>query len=256
MSCLCVCYDGVPPCKSKAPSSSGHQRRETVYNQQGRYFRGIGDVRCPRVIFVDHIGQQLELWKLQGYQILLFADANSNVYDGILAKELQREEIRMADVCETVLSGCSDLIAQNVFQSAHGYGLGDHRVFVVNFDLVQLLGPEYFQLVRLPGRKLQAKRYKIRKAYNKSLRDNIRRHKLTEKYQRLYQSRQTMTHSKISQEIHKLDKMKTEFMRCAESRCKKKCAGKLPCSPKVSFWFKRLRLFDRIRKQAQSQSAI
>lgn len=108
-------------------------------------------------------------------------------------------------------------------------------MFAVNFDLVQLLGPEYFQLVRLPGRKLQDKRYRIRKAYNKSLRDNIRRHKLTEKYQRLYQSRQTMTHSKISQEIHKLDKMKTEFMRCAESRCKKKCAGKLPCSPKVSF---------------------
>lgn len=138
LSCLvCVCYDSIPPCKSKAPSSSGHQRRETVYNQQGRYFRGIGDVRCPRVIFVDHIGQQLELWKLQGYQILLFADANSNVYDGILAKELQREEIRMADVCETVLGhkspnshasgslpitgmfATSDLIAQNMSSNRH-----------------------------------------------------------------------------------------------------------------------------------------
>ena len=254
------------PCKSKAAATSAKQRRETVYNQQGRYFRSIGDVRCPRAIFVDHIGQQLAQWKQQGYQILLFADANSNVYDGILAVELQREEIRMVDVCEAALGhkspnshasgtlpitgvfATSDLAAQHVFQSSHGFGLGDHRVFVVDIDLAQLLGSEYSQLVRLPGRKLQAKRYRVRKAYNKSLRDNIRRHKLTEKYHQLYQSHQSMSPQEISQRINQLDREKSELMKCAESKCKRKCAGKLPNSPKVSYWCKRLRLFDRIRK--------
>ena len=127
----------------------------------------------------------------------------------------------------------SDLVAQHVFQSAHGFGLGDHRVFVVDIDLTQLLGSEYSQLVRLPGRKLQAKRYRVRKAYNKSLRDNIRRHKLVEKYHQLYQSHKSMSPQEISQRINQLDREKTELMKCAESKCKRKCAGKLPNSPKV-----------------------
>eukprot|EP00956_Cyclotella_meneghiniana_P001724 scaffold1876_cov58-Cyclotella_meneghiniana.AAC.3 len=52
----------------------------------------------------------------------------------------------------------------------------------------------------------------------------------------------------VKAEINKLDCKKTELMKCAETRCKKKCAGKLPCSPRVSYsyWFKRLRLFRRI----------
>eukprot|EP00956_Cyclotella_meneghiniana_P013313 scaffold19184_cov46-Cyclotella_meneghiniana.AAC.3 len=199
------------PCKSKAAATSNKHRRETVYNQQGRYFRSIGDLRCPRAIFVDHIGQQLALWKQR-----VFAT--------------------------------SDLVAQHVFQSAHSFGLGDHRVFVVDIDLTRLLGSEYSQLVRLPGRKLQAKRYRVRRAYNKSLRDNIRRHKLIEKYHQLYQSHESMSPQDISQRINQLDREKTELMKCAESKCKKKCAGKLPNSPKVSYWCKRLCLFDRIRK--------
>eukprot|EP00956_Cyclotella_meneghiniana_P041350 scaffold223802_cov129-Cyclotella_meneghiniana.AAC.1 len=52
----------------------------------------------------------------------------------------------------------------------------------------------------------------------------------------------------VRDEINKLDRQKTELMKCAESKCKKKCAGKLPCSPRVSYWFKRLRLFRRIRR--------
>ena len=57
------------PCKSKASATANKQRRETVYNQQGRYFRGIGDVRCPRVIMVDHLGQQLADWKEQEVRV-------------------------------------------------------------------------------------------------------------------------------------------------------------------------------------------
>eukprot|EP00956_Cyclotella_meneghiniana_P023577 scaffold46160_cov42-Cyclotella_meneghiniana.AAC.2 len=201
-----------------------------------------------------------------GVSLATFDHANSDVYDGILATELQRDEIRMADVCEAVLGhrspnshasgslpitglfATSDLVSQHVFQSAHGFGLGDHRVFVVDINLTQLLGSEYSQLVRLPGRKLQAKRYRVRKAHNKSLRDNIRRHKLIEKYHELYQSHESMSPQEISMRINQLDREKTELMKCAESKCKKKCAGKLPNSPKVSYWCKRLRLFDRIRK--------
>eukprot|EP00956_Cyclotella_meneghiniana_P038869 scaffold161364_cov40-Cyclotella_meneghiniana.AAC.1 len=57
-----------------------------------------------------------------------------------------------------------------------------------------------------------------------------------------------MSPQEISQRINQLDREKSELMKCAESKCKRKCAGKLPNSPKVSYWCKRLRLFDRIRK--------
>eukprot|EP00956_Cyclotella_meneghiniana_P011386 scaffold15968_cov46-Cyclotella_meneghiniana.AAC.14 len=229
------------PCKSKAAATSVKQRRETVYKPTGQILPQHWRCTVPE----GHLcGSSYRT-------ATCTTEATGNVYDVILAVQLQREEIRMVDVCEAALghkspnshaSGTlpitgvfvtSDLVAQHVFQSSHGFGLEDHRVFVVDIDLAQLLDSEYSQLVRLPGRKLQAKRYHVRKAYNKSLRDNIRRHKLTEKYHQLYQSHQSMSPQEISQRINQLDREKTELMKCAESKCKRKCAGKLPNSPKA-----------------------
>eukprot|EP00956_Cyclotella_meneghiniana_P027487 scaffold61634_cov36-Cyclotella_meneghiniana.AAC.4 len=93
------------------------------------------------------------------------SNANGNNYDGILARELQKDDIRMDDICEAVLGhkspnshaegtlpitgvfATSGLKAKNIFQSSHRFGLGDRRVFAVDIDLSQLLGPEYSQPV-------------------------------------------------------------------------------------------------------------
>jgi hypothetical protein len=175
------------PCSIKVSESNPDQHRMTVYNQQRRYFRSIGDNRCPRAILVDHIGTQCGLWKAAGKQILLFTDANSDVYGGILAQRLNQDDVRMTEKCKEVLGhespnshstgslpisgvfATSEIIVRHVFQSAHGGGIGDHRLFVVDVDLSSMIGEDFPQLVRMPGRKLQTKRKSSRKTYNRIL---------------------------------------------------------------------------------------
>jgi hypothetical protein len=179
------------PCFTRPSSDGKDQWLQTVYNQHGRYFRSMGDNRCPREIFVDHLGQQLAIWKAAGEQILLFCDANSDVYTGILAQCLLNDDIRMTEKCKEVLGhdspnshhtgslpitgifATSGINCANVLQSAHGAGVGDHRVFIMDIDLSSMIGEDFPKLIRLLGRKLQSKKYAARKAYNISIFDGV-----------------------------------------------------------------------------------
>jgi hypothetical protein len=191
------------PCYTRPSRDGKDQRPQTVYNQHGRYFRSMGDNRCPREIFLDHLGQQLAIWKAAGEQIILFCDANSYVYTGVLAQRLLKDDIRMSEKCREVLGhdspnshhtgslpitgifATSGINRANVLQSVHGAGVGDHRVFIMDTDLSSMIGEDFPKLIRLPGRKLQSKKHAVRKAYNKHLRQCIKQHRLIEKYEAL-----------------------------------------------------------------------
>jgi hypothetical protein len=263
------------PCNSKAPSHSQattntkKKRRQTVYNQHRRYFRSIGDKRCPRTIFVDHIALQIKQWKSSGENVLLFVDANSDVYDGILAKALASDDINMKEVCKEILGqkspnshvdgtlpitgifATSGLLCKNVFQSAHMYGIGDHRLFALDVDLASLVGSELPKLVRQPGRRLQATSYKSSKLYCRSFRKNILHHKLTNKYNSLREHHASLTVQEKHQSINSLDHQKEEFMRCGEKNCKKIFVGPLPHSALVSRWTDRKELFEWMLKHKE-----
>ena len=253
------------PCRSKASSTSSSQRRETVYNQHRRYFRQFGDKRCPRTIMVEHLAEQIALWKRDGDEIVLFVDANSDVYDGILARRLAQDDVRMKDVCEELLGHRSPNSHQSgslpisgifttqgvacsaVFESAHGFGLGDHRLFAIDIDLTSLIESDFPQVVRQPGRKLQAKKYRRRRQYNASLRKNFARHNLTAKYRALLQQRHLLTTEELQAKLDQLDRIESELMICAESKCSTRRSGKICFSPQVGKWINALRLFKRIR---------
>ena len=249
------------PCSSKPSNDSKTLRYQTVYNQHSRYFRSIGDHRCPRTIFVDHLGKQIALWKAAGEQVILFTDANSDVYRGILAKRLNEPDIRMRELCREILGkespnshfrgstpltgvfATSEIRGVNAFQSGHGGGIGDHRVFIVDVDMGSLIGEDFPKVVRLPGRKLQASRHKPRKAYIKSLRKNIKQHRLIEKYEALLLGHHSLSEVDKQKQIDKLDLIKTEFMTCAESSCRKIYSGTTPYSPTIAKWLARRRVF-------------
>jgi hypothetical protein len=125
-------------------------------------------------------------------------------------------------------------------------------MFVVDVDMASLIGEDYPKLVRQPGRKLQAKRHSSRKAYNRSLHKNIRRHKLIEKYQSLQSNHSSLSEEDKQIAINKLDRQKTEFMKCGESGCRKICKGKLDFSPQVAMCERRRRVFKWILKHKQS----
>lgn len=249
------------PCTTKLTSCEGDLKYETVYNQHSRYFRSIGDNRCPRTIFVDHLAQQIAIWRSAGEQVLVFTDANSCVYRGMLAKRLSEPDTLMRELCLEItgkespnshfrgqlpLTGVfatPGLVGVNAFQTGHGGGIGDHRMFVIDMDLTSMIGEDFPKIVRLPGRKLQAKKSNPRKAYIKSLKRNIKRHRLTEKYEDLAHNHAHLNSEEKQTAINKLDTQKTEFMTCAESDCRKIKRGTIPYSPTIANWIARRRVF-------------
>ena len=69
-------YTAYRPCKSAA-----HQVN-TVYAQHRRYFRGKGDERCPRELFLIDLEKELHGRKLAGERLVVMMDANDDVSKG------------------------------------------------------------------------------------------------------------------------------------------------------------------------------
>eukprot|EP00956_Cyclotella_meneghiniana_P023838 scaffold47053_cov43-Cyclotella_meneghiniana.AAC.1 len=115
-----------------------------------------------------------------------------------------------------------------------------------------MIGEDFPQLVRYEGRKLQSKKYQASKAYNKSVREKVLRHKLIEKYESLRSNHSSLTNEEKQAALDSIDAQKTEFMRCGEEHCRKIMRGTIENSPQVKLWIKRRRLFNWILKHKLS----
>ena len=72
-------------------------RGGTVAAQHRRYFRQRGNCRNPRDIFTAQLVTQLKAWRAKGYEIILFADLNENVYTGRFSQLLQHQSLLMEE---------------------------------------------------------------------------------------------------------------------------------------------------------------
>jgi hypothetical protein len=62
-----------------------------------------------------------------------------------------------------------------------GYGVGDHRAFIVDIPIESLVGHSPVKIIRPAGRRLNSKMPGCSKAYNASLEKNITKHRLLER---------------------------------------------------------------------------
>ena len=74
-----------------------------------------------------------------------------------------------------------DITVMNACVMPVGFGVGDHRLFVINFATATLVGSGTTTVVRPALRKLNTKIYGCADRYNKSLHRNILRHQLLER---------------------------------------------------------------------------
>ena len=76
------------PCRCNKKANSA------VYAQHKRFFKMKGDFRCPRLIFRQHLMEQLDKWQGNGDRIILMIDANENLQHGKLQRALMKRGIR------------------------------------------------------------------------------------------------------------------------------------------------------------------
>jgi hypothetical protein len=128
------------------------------------------------------------------------SDANENIYRGELGRQLtELNSLGMKEVVgeftarqlgATYFHGSEpidgvwttgNITVTNACVMPVGFGVGDHRLFVINFATATLVGSGTTTVVRPALRKLNTKIYGCADRYNKSLHRNILRHQLLER---------------------------------------------------------------------------
>ena len=167
------------PCQPKRRRTMG----ETVWDQHIRYHESQGEVRNPRIMFCLDLVDLLRLWKRGGNEIILFGDFNEDVYHGPLSTLLATDDLRMREVCHKVtgeplpathLRG--RLPIDGVFCTAGAEctaatllppraGVGDHRVFLLDFASETIIGDIFPRVVPISRRLLNCSSDKIKRNY-------------------------------------------------------------------------------------------
>ena len=138
---------GYNPCYNAKPDSS------TTYQQHRRYLISQRkDLTCPRVKFRNDLVDLLGKWRSEGDKLIVCLDTNKHIYkkligksltdiDGLAIKEVVGDFTGKA-VGSTFFRGSkpidgvwatSDISVCNATIMPAGYGVGDHRLFVINF---------------------------------------------------------------------------------------------------------------------------
>jgi hypothetical protein len=144
---------GYSPCAKKKKDSG------TVYQQHCRHLiNKLGNDTCPWLKFWEDLLHQMRQWHWAGEHLLLCLDANKNSYLGKLGRELtdlhglgMKEvvgEFTTRQLGVTYFRGTlidavwatSDVAVVNACVMPVVYGVGDHRLFVVDFVTALLVG--------------------------------------------------------------------------------------------------------------------
>jgi hypothetical protein len=149
------------PCKSRRVDSG------TSYQQQQRYFiMNKKDLTYPQTLFRRYLTAAIAKWRDAGEKIVLFMDHNKHVYDGVLGKALSdRNGLNLQEVIlkqtgaptgATFFRGLQpidglwasdDLDISKACVMPFGYGVGNHRTFVLDIPLQSLVGVNPVQIV-------------------------------------------------------------------------------------------------------------
>ena len=148
------------------------QSFKTVEYQHSLYYQSQGDFRPPCQIFQEDLLNMIRPWQEKGYKVVLGIDANQNVYNGPLAKALGDAPFFMNCLIKetlgcpvpnshhrgtepiTTIFGLPGLVTDHAICFPHWYGLGDHRLFVIEVASASLFGGRYPSIGRPGGRLL------------------------------------------------------------------------------------------------------
>lgn len=240
------------PCK---PGKTARGR--TVWEQHLRFFQARGDFRNPSTLFIDGITTLIRQWRQVGEEVILLIDSNQDVYKGPLAASLAQTGLDMRCLMEPVLGekvpnshfrgsgklttmfGTPGLVQGHAMCYPHWYGIGDHRVFLLEISASSLFGGEYPTILTPSSRRLNCKISRIRRQYCKRLDELTSRHQMATKQHKLTNISLPHDESCYVQLHDKWDRELGEFMRAAENTCTKFKTCALEYSPTVGQWLQR-----------------
>jgi hypothetical protein len=239
---------GYNPCYNKAKDNG------TSYAQQRRYLimREQDCSSCPRVRFREQLIAQLKQWREQGDRLIVCLDANEDIYRKALGRELtDTEGLALREVVGSFTNkkigptffrgskpidgvwATSDITIANVCIMPVSYGIGDPRLFVIDFQRLN---------TRITG---------AAKKYNKKLEELIIRHNMIQKIGRAFT--EEGTHAEVEERARKVDRELGEYMSHSENNCRTVKSGVIPFSPESAVWIERSQVYKSLLRYHNGQ---
>ena len=162
---------GYNPCGNNKPNSS------TTYQQHRRFFiTQQKDLSCPRVKFREDLVSQLKKWRESGDRLIVCMDANEDIYKKLIGRTLTDQTgLNMEEVVGTFTGrklgptffrgskpidgiwATKDVMITHACVMLAGFGMGDHRLFVVDINEGSIIGQAPFRILRQTSRRLNTK---------------------------------------------------------------------------------------------------
>lgn len=247
------------PCDNK-------RRLQTVWRMHANYFEGLGISTNPRTLFVQHLLEFIASQKASGHEIILYIDANDNVYTGRLARALTNDDFNLKEQFLSVtgieapashstgsrpitgIFASAGIRFLSIFQSAHKAGLGDHRYTIYDVNAFSVLGLELHSGKRPVNRLLRTKVPRNVKCFNAEMESLVDRHRMFDKIWKIDDQATTLPESATANAFNKWDDELSEFMSgCQKRTCGKRYSGAHDASPTYKFWQSRVRLWRRAK---------
>ena len=132
-----------------------------------------------------------------------------------------------------------------------GNGVGDHRLFVVDFTTRSLVGETPKSVVRPASRRLNTRIEGCREGYVEDLERNVKRHRLREKIVEVQQA--DLPKSVKREKLDKIDQDGKAYMQRAEKKYRKIKLGRIPFSPEALIWIRRTQCYRSILRWHNGQ---
>ena len=247
------------------------KQSKTSYQQARRYFiTKEKDLTCPRKRFRDDLVKQLKQWRADGDRLIVCLDANEDIYRHELGKRLaDADGLNMREVVgeftgsklgATYFRGTkpidgiwatNDLQVVGACVMPAGYGIGDHRLFVVDFLLNSMIGVAPPKIVRLAARRLNTKLPNVAGKYRESFESKLVEHKLNSRLVAAEKSGKSV--EEIRYEVNKIDVDSKQYMQYAEKRCRKIKSGRIPFSPEAAVWIRRRQVYVSLLRRLEGK---
>jgi hypothetical protein len=244
------------------PCGNSKLNSGTTYQQHRRYFiTQQKDLSCPRIRFREDLVKKLKQWREQGDKLIVCLDANEDIYMKSIGKALtDTEGLNMAEavgeftgkkISPTFFRGSKpidgiwttpDIIVTHTCVMPAGYGVGDHRLFVIDMQASSLIGEKPMKVQRFTSRRLNNKVSSgATRKYVARLETSIARHRIIERMGELHEN--CHSKKKFRQRMNRLDQESMELMTNAEKKCQKIKSGRIPFSPEAALWIRRTQVF-------------
>ena len=138
----------------------------------------------------------------------------------------------------------SDVVVTGACVMPAGYGVGDHRMFIIDFLTSSLVGKTPPQIVRASAHRVNTKIIKTTTKYTTEGERNITRHRIIERIGRAHETSTTKQQCKAK--LDNIDQQTKEHMRGAEKRCRRIKSGRVPFPPESSRWIRRAQVYRSV----------